>query len=208
MHNHYINKPIKYWRCNCKKIDHANTFVKIFLETKPHAQICPCCGSTTKHVHDYRYQTIKDLPFQLMHCYLVLHKRRYVCMCRKRFYETYHFLPRYFQRMTRLTAFIACSLYNSQSIKETARQTNVSNTTVGRILDTISYSRRKFPTTISIDEFRGNASTGKFQCILVDPIKHKILDILPDRQHNHLVSYFSSIPKDERHRVKHFVCDM
>ena len=36
----------------------------------------------------------------------------------------------------------------------------------------------------------------------------KVLDILPDRKHNHLVSYFSSIPKDERHRVKHFVCDM
>ena len=208
MHSHYTNKLLNIEDVIIKKIRHADTFVKIYLETKPREQTCPCCGAATKRIHDYRYQTIKDLPFQLKHCYLVLHKRRYVCKCGKRFYETYSFLPRYFQRTARLTAFIASCLHNSQSIKETARQTNVSTATVGRVLDTISYSRRKFSTTISIDEFRGNASTGKFQCILVDPMKHKVLDVLPDRQHNHLVSYFSSIPKDERHRVKHFVCDM
>ena len=208
MHSHYTNKLLNIEDVSIKKIQHSHTFVKIYLETKPKDHICPYCGSTTKQVHDYRYQTIKDLPFQLKYCYLVLRKRRYLCKCGKRFYETYSFLPRYFHRTSRLTAFIASSLHNSQSIKDIARQTNVSTTTVGRILDTISYSRRKLPTTVSIDEFRGNASTGKFQCILVDPIKHKILDILPDRKHNHLVTYFSSIPKDERHRVKHFVCDM
>lgn len=180
-YNQSINKLLNIEWVIVKKIDHADTFVKIYLETKVTEQICPCCGATTKRIHDYRYQTIKDLPFQLKHCYLVLHKKRYVCKCGKRFYKTYRFLPRYFQRTTRLTAFIASSLHNSQSIKETARQTNVSNATVERILDTISYSRRKFLTTISIDEFRGNASTGKFQCILVDPIKHKILNILPHR---------------------------
>lgn len=99
------------------KATYADTFVKIYLETKPHEQLCPCCSATTKHIHDYRYQTIKDLPFQLKHCYLVLHKRRYICKCGKRFYENYPFLPRYFQRTTRLTAFIATSLHNSQSIK-------------------------------------------------------------------------------------------
>lgn len=46
-----------------KKIQHTDTFVKIYLETKPQEQICPCCGATTKRIHDYRYQTIKDLPF-------------------------------------------------------------------------------------------------------------------------------------------------
>jgi len=208
MHSHYTNKLLNIEDVIIKKIHHADTFLKIYLETNPHEQVCPCCGSTTKRIHDYRYQTIKDLPFQLKHCYLVLRKRRYVCKCGKRFYESYSFLPRYFQRTARLTAFIATSLHNSQSIKETARQANISTATVGRVLNTIAYSRRKFSTSISIDEFRGNASTGKFQCILVDPVKHKVLDILPDRQYSHLVSYFSSIPKDERHRVKHFVCDM
>lgn len=72
-------------------------------------------------------------------------------------------------------------MHRSQSIKKTARQSNVSTSTVGRVLDTIAYSRRKFSIAISIDEFLGNTSTGKFQCVLVDPVKHKILEILPDR---------------------------
>jgi len=83
MHSHYTNKLLNIEDVIIKKIRHADTFVEIHLETKPHEQTCPCCGATTKKIHDYRYQTIKDLPFQLKHCYLVLHKRRYVCKCGK-----------------------------------------------------------------------------------------------------------------------------
>ena len=86
MHSHYTNKLLDIEDVIIKNIRHADTFVKIYLETKPHEQVCPCCGAVTKRIHDYRYQTIKDLPFQLKHCYLVLHKRRYVCKCGKRFY--------------------------------------------------------------------------------------------------------------------------
>ncbi len=135
-------------------------------------------------------------------------KRRYACNCGKLFYEKYSFLPRYQQRTSRITAFIASILHIPQSIKKTARQTNVSTATVNRILDTIHYTRDKLPNSLSIDEFKGNANTDKYQCILVDPVKHKILDVLPDRTQNHLIKYFSSIPKQERHHVKYFVCDM
>ena len=46
-----------------KKVVHADFYVKVFIETKPSPQTCPCCGSITKRIHDYRIQTIKDLPF-------------------------------------------------------------------------------------------------------------------------------------------------
>jgi transposase len=208
MHNHCINKLLNIEDVIVKKVEHADTFVKIYLETKPQEHICPFCHATTRRVHDYRSQMIKDLPFQLKHCYLVLRKRRYHCSCGKHFYESYSFLPRYFQRTNRLTAYIASILHTNLSMKDVALQTNVSASTVARILDSISYSRQTLPEAISIDEFKGNASTGKYQCILVDPLKHKILDILPDRTQNHLISYFYSIPKIERYRVKYFVCDM
>lgn len=208
MHNHCINKLLNIKEVIVKKVIHADTFIKIYLETEPSEQVCPYCHSVTSKIHDYRSQVIKDLPFQFKHCYLVLRKRRYHCSCGKHFYEHYSFLPRYYHRTNRLTNYVAAALHKNLSIKDIALQTNVSPTTVNRILDTISYSRQKFPETISIDEFKGNASTGKYQCILVNPLKHKILDILPDRTQNHLVSYFHSIPKDERYRVKYFVCDM
>lgn len=208
MHNYCINKLLNIEDVIVKKVEHADTFVKIYLETIPKEQICPFCHAVTKRIHDYRSQIIKDLPFQFKHCYLILKKRRYHCCCGKHFYEPYSFLPKYFHRTNRLTAYIASILHTNQSVKDVALQTNVSASTVSRILDSISYSRQKLPEAISIDEFKGNAATGKYQCILVDPLKHKILDILPDRTQNHLVSYFYSIPRAERYRVKYFVCDM
>lgn len=208
MHNHCINKLLNIEDVIVKKIVHGDSFVKIHLTTKPHEHSCPNCGALTSKIHDYRLQTIKDLPFQTKHCYLVLQKRRYVCNCGKRFYEDYNFLPRYLQRTSRLTAFIADSFHKTTSISSIAECANVSSATVNRILDTISFSKATLPRALSIDEFKGNASTGKYQCILVDPLKHRVLDILPDRSQSHLIEYFKSIPRSERLRLEFFVCDM
>lgn len=190
------------------KTVHADNYVKLFLDTKPKPHCCPVCGQITQHIHDYRWQTIKDLPFQFKHCYLVLHKRRYVCSCGKKFYETYDFLPRYFQRTNRLTWKIADLLRNASSLKSIAQMTNVSVTTVCRILDSIHYSCPTLKEAIAIDEFKGNARTGKYQCILVNPENPSILDILPDRSQSHLTQYFRGIERSQRLRVKYFVCDM
>ena len=208
MHNHCINKLLNIEDVIVKKIIHSDSSVKIMLETNAREHSCPICGQTTKRVHDYRMQTIKDLPFQMKHCYLVLRKRRYLCSCGKRFYENYSFLPRYFQRTSRLTAFIANALHATCSVTSVAHTCNVSATTVNRILDTISFGKPKIPSVLSIDEFKGNANGQKYQCILVDPVKHTVLDILPSRSQSYLVSYFRDIPKNERYRVKFFVCDM
>ena len=208
MHNHCINKLLNIKDVIVKKVIHSDSYVKILLEINPKEHSCPACGLLTKRVHDYRMQTIKDLPFQMKHCYLVLRKRRYICPCGKRFYENYSFLPRYFQRTSRLTAFIAYALHDTRSISSVAKMCNVSTATVNRILDTISFGKPKIPQVLSIDEFKGNADGQKYQCILVDPLKHSVLDILPSRSQAHLTFYFREIPKHERYHVKFFVCDM
>ena len=190
------------------KTVHADKYVKFFLDTKPRPHTCPVCGNSTAKIHDYRWQTIKDLPFQLKNCYLVLHKRRYVCSCGKKFYESYEFLPRYLHRTKRLTWKIADLLHETVSLKSVAKASNVSVTTVCRILDSIHYSCPPLKEAVSIDEFKGNARTGKYQCILVNPKDHSIMDILPDRTQSHLASYFREIDRAQRLRVKYFVCDM
>lgn len=190
------------------KTVHADKYVKFFLDTKPRPHTCPVCGNSTAKIHDYRWQTIKDLPFQLKNCYLVLHKRRYVCSCGKKFYESYEFLPRYLHRTKRLTWKIADLLHETVSLKSVAKASNVSVTTVCRILDSIHYSCPPLKEAVSIDEFKGNARTGKYQCILVNPEDHSIMDILPDRTQSHLASYFREIDRAQRLRVKYFVCDM
>lgn len=208
MHNYCINKLLDLKEVKVKKIIHADSYVKIFIETMPSIQTCPCCSKHTKQIHDYRMQQIKDLPFQFKDCYLVLKKRRYRCSCGKRFFEKYDFLAHYQQRSIRLTKYIANLLRESVSLKSVAKRANVSSNTVSRILDTIRYSCPSLKDTIAIDEFKGNADTGKYQCILVNPKQRTIMDILPDRTQSHLSGYFQEMNRSQRYRVKFFVCDM
>jgi len=208
MHNYCINKLIDLKEVKIKNIIHKYDSVDIFIETKAKFHTCPSCGSQTKRIHDYRKQKIKDLPLQMKHCNLILKKRRYLCKCGKKFSESYDFLARYQQRSTRLTKFIVNELRSMVTIKDVALKANVSSTTVTRILDTIHYGSPPLKDSISIDEFKGNADTGKYQCIVVNPKQKYIMDILPNRTQAHLVTYFKSINRSDRHRVKFFVCDM
>lgn len=41
---------------------------------------------------------------------------------------------------------------------------------------------------IETKQFKGNTDAGKYQCILVDAKKNRILDILPGRSQSHLIS--------------------
>ena len=59
---------------------------------------------------------------------------------------------------------------------------------------------------LSIDKFRGNCSGQKFQAILTDIKKHKLVDILPSRSSVCLIDYLKSFK--DRHKVKYFVMDM
>ena len=189
MHNNFINNLLNLKGVKITKISHGDSFLKIFIKTKPREHICPNCGSKTSKIHDYREQVIKDLPFQFKHTYLVLSKRRYVCSCGKRFYESYDFLPRYHRMTNRLAHYICQELSKLVSITEVSRSANVSVNTVTRIFNLVNYDRPSLPEVLCIDEFKGNAETGKYQCILVDGQINKIIDILPDRTHSHLVDF-------------------
>jgi len=191
-----------------KKVVRADSFIKVFIETKPPPQRCPHCGLITSRIHDYRIQEINDAPLQTRHLYLVLRKRRYSCSCGKRFPECYSFLARYQRRTTRLSHLIIHLLRHTDSLKHIAQLVGISVPTICRLFDTINYTCPTLPKVLSIDEFKRNAATGKYQCILVDPFKHRILDILPDRTQSHLADYFRSIPRSQRLGVQFFVCDM
>ena len=72
----------------------------IEIELPRRRHVCPCCGTETDQIHDYRMQKIRDISSFGKNVYLHLRKRRYVCSsCGKRFYENNSFLPRY-HRMT------------------------------------------------------------------------------------------------------------
>ena len=102
-----------------KKVIQADSFLKVFIETKPSDQICPCCRCKTRRVHDYLIQEIDDTPFQGKTVTLVLRKRRYLCSsCGKRFLEHYSFLPSYHRRTRRLAFYVISLFRQTFSIKQ------------------------------------------------------------------------------------------
>ncbi|MCQ4837944.1 ISL3 family transposase, partial [[Clostridium] symbiosum] len=43
-----------------RKVVQADSFIKIFIQSQPVEQTCPCCGAKTKRIHDYRLQEVQD----------------------------------------------------------------------------------------------------------------------------------------------------
>jgi len=108
-------------------------------------------------------------------------------------------------RTQRLTKFIAHSFSSAITITEASDKANVSTHTVYKILGTLNNSSDRIGEAISIDEFKGNAGTEKYQTIVVDPIKRKVLDILYSRKSVCLVEYFKSLDKSKRMNVKYWL---
>ena len=191
------------------KVENIDESIHIFLDMKLETQVCPHCKHETKRVHDYRTQIVKDLATFGIPVFLHLRKRRYFCPhCNKSFHQRITFLPKYQRLTTRMRVAIMDEFRKVCSIKSVAERHNVSSTTATRILDCISYSKPTLPEVIAIDEFKGNAGDHKFQCILTNPKKKKVLDILESRKSEDLYKYFSEIDKASRNNVKYVVMDM
>jgi len=50
------------------------------------------------------------------------------------------------------------------------------------VLSTINHSSSNLGKAISIDEFKGNVGTEKYQTIVADPVKHRVFDVLYARK--------------------------
>lgn len=186
-------------------VENISEEIHVYLELPRVKHRCPACGAFTDCVHDYRMQTIKDVPFgrtTLLH----LRKRRYRCDCGKRFLEKNTFLPKYYRSTSRLIAQIISAFRETVSASKIGTQFNVSGATAMRYFKCVSFKLAKLPEVLSIDEFKGNSGGQKYNSIIVDAEKHKVLDILPNRFENDLIHYFSQFPS--KTGVKCFVCDM
>ena len=192
-----------------KNVEDKENCIYISIELLRKEHKCPRCGALTRRVHDYRIQTVKDLDAFEKKCCLLLRKRRYMCPeCGKRFYEKNSFLPRYSHMTQRLVLEIIKEFQNIRTATDIAGDHNVSVTTALRCFNLINFGRPRLPQVLSIDEFKGNAGGEKFQTIITDGDRHKVLDILNNRKQSDLIKYFMSFPRKERLKVKYVIMDM
>ena len=134
-------------------------------------------------------------------------RKPHICLCcGKRFSEKAPFHPRYHRMTNHLICFVLDKLRSTVSFTHVAKEVNLSVHTVMRIFDFISFKKPKLPEVIAIDEFKGNTSGEKYNCIITDPVNHKVIDILPKRFFSYLSTYLKHF--DDRERVKLFISDM
>ena len=67
-----------------EKVEEIGNKIEINISTAPRFPCCPVCGKQVTRIHDYRLQSVKDMPFRNKVINLVLKKRRYRCECGKR----------------------------------------------------------------------------------------------------------------------------
>ena len=209
LYTHCTEKLLGLQGVKVTNIEESETTITVFAEMERKEHRCVSCGTATDTIHDYRLQPVKDIPAFGKKVRINLKKRRYRCThCGKRFFEEIDFLPRYYRTTNRLTAFILDKLRGERSFTSVANEVDLSVSTVIRRFDLVSYGKPPLPSALSIDEFKGNTSGEKYQCIVTDPVNKTVLDILPKRYSHYLTSYFKSFPKPQREKVAVFVSDM
>ena len=195
---------VKYFREN-----EESGNLEAFIEMPVKEHRCPHCGHITTYVKDYRLQTVKDLTVAGNPLIVTVRKRRYICKeCNSTFTENNPYIKRYCHFPQRFYFEPIKETLSLQSFTSIARRVGVSVSSVIRWFDNINYPKAKLPSCIAIDEFKGNAGDEKFQCNLSDPVKHKIIDILPSRNSEDLCKHFLEYPYEERAKVKKVVMDL
>lgn len=209
MQSNFIRNLLDLKGVIVKKVRYKKNFVKIHIEMPVREQICPCCKAKTTKIKDYRIQTIKDIPIRFKTTYLSYRKRRYQCKnCGKTFYEQVSFLAKRGRKTTRVTEFIIERLTGKQSMKDIAKDANVSSTTVARLLPPLAVSPKHLPKVLCIDEFKGNTGYYKYQVSILNAETNKPIDIVECRYKTHLLDYFKQFPLEERKKVKYIVIDL
>ena len=205
LNQNYTAKLLNLEEVIITNVENFSEELHVYIELPRKEHICPACGAATDRVHDYRMQTVKDVPLA-RNTFLHLRKRRYRCDCGKRFFEKNTFLPRYHRVTRRLVTEIIHAFEKVVSAKEIGSRFNVSGVTAMRYFRYVNFRPTKLPEVVSLDEFKGNSGGQKYNSIVADPKNHKVIDILPNRFEHDLIKYFSQF--ESKKDVKYFVCDM
>lgn len=186
-----------------------NNSYEAFIEMPVKEHHCPHCGYTTTYIKDYRLQKVKDLSLAGKPLKVTISKRRYICKnCNSTFTENNPYIKRYCHFPQRFYFEALKETFDLQSFSAIARRVGTSVTSIIRWFDNINYPKAELPSCIAIDEFKGNAGSEKFQCNLSNPVEHKIIDILPNRDSEDLCKYFLEYPYEKRAKVKKVVMDL
>lgn len=204
----YVTKKVKNKLVSSKSI-------LLFAKQEDDNIKCPHCGSQPIKYGKTREVKINHGDIDGFPSYIVMKKQRYQCKCCKKTFQSQTNLTKKFCNISESKkARILMDLSEKKSVTLIAKESNVSTSTVQRILNSANtYTENQFnflPKVMSIDEFRAFSSkkAAKFALAIVDCEKHKLVDICVDRKLGYLRRYFNRYPLYVRKKVEMVCMDM
>ena len=216
MHDNIITQNIKLIDekliINDKKFELIDDtkYIVYYVSREFEPKICYRCGCLVYKTNSYKIRLVKtfinfDYPVLIKY-----RQRRLICDCGKTMSENNSIVSKGCNVSNYLKLEIIKQCRYKHSFTTVARQLNIDTMTViNTFMDHFTFDRKELSEVICVDEFSANINQeNKYACIIGDPIKKEIIDILPSRHQHYLEEYLSKIPKEERMRVKIVNIDM
>lgn len=199
---------------NITSIISEGTVKTITIETDVTSHYCPCCGFRM-HSRGIRQRKISH-PILQDGCslFLLLKQRRWRCTnndCRYEINDSFRFVDKR-RRSTNATDMLIISSFRelSYSAADIARKFKTSDTHVLDVFDRyVRLDRLPLTDIISVDEvYTDMADDCKYALVIQDFYTGDPIDIIRSRRTNVTEPYFTSIPREERCKVKYLLSDM
>ena len=178
---------------------------------KKDVNVCPKCFSDKTISYGKRKRIINCDLFAHYKTNLILEIYSFQCKsCNHIFHDSTNIILKNEKIAKSSKIQILLDLKEDHTFKYIANKNNVSIQTVIDIFDSfVNPVRKTLPEVICIDEFKNlKLADGKYAFLILDPLSHKVVDVLEDRKTERLEQYFYNIPWDERKNVKYIVSDM
>ncbi len=163
---------------------------------------CPLCGCRSRRLHSHYRRTVADRPVSGRPVVLSIHVRRFVCLtasCPRRIFAERlpDLVAPYAQRSHGLTVAlqdIGVAMGGGASARVAARLgMRVSPDTLLRLVRALPNLEEGCPRIIGIDDWAWRKGR-RYGSVVVDHERHRIIDLLPDRDAQTMAAWLAARP--------------